>query len=67
MAVPKKKSSKSRRNMRRFSTAYQLEKVTHTTCPTCNDPVRTHRVCSKPDCYNARSAGVARPTKAARA
>ena len=61
MAVPKKKSSKSRRNMRRFSAAYQLEIITLTTCPTCNDPVRTHRVCNKPDCYNARSAGQARP------
>ena len=56
MAVPKKKVSRSRRNMRRFSAAYQLESPTYTTCPTCNDHVRTHRVCSKPDCYNARSA-----------
>jgi ribosomal protein L32 len=57
MAVPKKKSSKSRRNMRRFSAAYQLETTTITNCPTCNEPVRTHRFCSKPECYNTRRTG----------
>jgi len=56
MAVPKKKVSRSRRNMRRFSAAYKLEVITTTTCPTCNELVRTHRVCNKPDCINARSA-----------
>lgn len=46
MAVPKKKVSRSRRNMRRFSAAYELESPTYTTCPECNETVRTHRVCS---------------------
>lgn len=47
MAVPKKKSSKSRRNMRRFSAAYKMDDVTVTTCPECSEQVRTHSVCNK--------------------
>jgi large subunit ribosomal protein L32 len=45
MAVPKKKVSRSRRNMRRFSAAYQLEKPTTGTCPACSEPKRAHRIC----------------------
>jgi len=47
MAVPKKKSSRSRRNMRRFSVVYKLDGPTLTICPECNELVRTHRVCGK--------------------
>lgn len=43
MAVPKKKSSRSRRNMRRFSCAYQMDPVATTTGLDGN-PVRTHTV-----------------------
>jgi ribosomal protein L32 len=43
MAVPKKKVSKSRRNMRRFSTAYKLDIVTVTTDVT-GELVRPHTV-----------------------
>lgn len=43
MAVPKKKSSKSRRNMRRFSAAYALDPVTVTTDMEGNQ-VRPHTV-----------------------
>ena len=43
MAVPKKKVSRSRRNMRRFSAAYQLDPVTVTT-DTNGDLVRPHTV-----------------------
>ncbi|MBI3533872.1 MAG: 50S ribosomal protein L32 [Deltaproteobacteria bacterium] len=45
MAVPKKKTSRSRRNMRRFAGGNRLEKPTTITCPTCNEPTRPHRVC----------------------
>ncbi len=47
MAVPKKKCSKSRRNMRRFSYVYKLESIAVTTCPECSEQIRTHSVCSK--------------------
>ncbi len=43
MAVPKKKVSRSRRNMRRFSTAYKLDTVTVTTDST-GEQVRPHTV-----------------------
>ena len=44
MAVPKKKVSRSRRNMRRFSAAYQMDPVTIITSPISGDPTRPHRV-----------------------
>jgi large subunit ribosomal protein L32 len=45
MAVPKKKVSRSRRNMRRFAAGNQLDKPTSMTCPSCNAITRPHRVC----------------------
>ncbi len=44
MAVPKKKVTRSRRNMRRFSAAYELDPVTVVTSPLSGDPTRPHRV-----------------------
>jgi len=46
MATPKKKISKSRRNMRRFAAGNKLETTTVTTCSSCNEPTRPHRVCA---------------------
>lgn len=46
MAVPKKKVSKSRRNMRRFASGNRLDKPTVITCPHCQEPTRPHRVCA---------------------
>lgn len=43
MAVPKKKISRSRRNMRRFSCAYQIDPVASTT-GLDGGQVRTHTV-----------------------
>lgn len=45
MATPKKKVSKSRRNMRRFAGGNRLEKPTTINCPACNETTRPHRVC----------------------
>lgn len=47
MAVPKKKSSRSRRDMRRYSAAYKLEDAAGTTCEFTHIPVRTHTVSIK--------------------
>ena len=38
MATPKKKVSKSRRNMRRFAGGNRLDKPTIVTCPNCSEP-----------------------------
>lgn len=44
MAVPKRKTSKARRDKRRAS-SYKLGKVTVSTCPQCHEPKLPHRVC----------------------
>lgn len=46
MAVPKKKVSRSRRNMRRFAAGNKLDKTTVVTCSSCQEPTRPHRVCA---------------------
>ena len=47
MAVPKKKSSRSRRDMRRYSCAYKMDAIAETTCDFTGAPVRTHTVSIK--------------------
>lgn len=47
MAVPKRKTSKARRDKRRAS-SYVLPKVTVSVCPNCNAKKLPHRVC--PEC-----------------
>jgi large subunit ribosomal protein L32 len=46
MATPKKKVSRSRRNMRRFAAGNKLEKTTVVNCKSCGEPTRPHRVCA---------------------
>ena len=43
MAVPKRKTSPSRRNMRRSHHA--LAAAAHVDCPNCGEPKRPHHVC----------------------
>jgi large subunit ribosomal protein L32 len=45
MAVPKKKVSRSRRNMRRFASGNKLAKPAISTCPSCNEPKQPHSIC----------------------
>jgi ribosomal protein L32 len=44
MATPKKKVSKSRRNMRRFASGNQLDKPTYVVSPVDEHLTRPHRV-----------------------
>jgi large subunit ribosomal protein L32 len=55
MATPKKKVSRSRRNMRRFAGGNRLDKPTIITCNTCNEPVRPHRICGACGHYEGKS------------
>jgi large subunit ribosomal protein L32 len=55
MATPKKKVSKSRRNMRRFAAGNKLDKPTIKTCASCNEPTRPHRVCSSCGNYEGKA------------
>lgn len=44
MAVPKKKVSRSRRNMRRFASGNQLAPVTTIVDAITTEPIRPHRI-----------------------
>lgn len=52
MAVPKKKTSKSRRDMRRSHEA--LTKNAMVECPNCGEMMRPHHVCDACGFYNKR-------------
>ena len=52
MAVPKRKTSKSRRDKRR--THYKAKAPAVNVCSNCNEPVRPHNLCEKCGHYNGR-------------
>ena len=52
MAVPKRKTSPSKRNMRRSHHA--LETVAHGECPNCGELKRPHHVCGACGHYDGR-------------
>ena len=52
MAVPKKKTSKSRRNMRRSHDSLKI--VAHGACSHCGEAKRPHHICLKCGYYDNR-------------
>jgi large subunit ribosomal protein L32 len=52
MAVPKKKTSKSRRDKRRAQ--HRISAPRLTTCPNCGSPTRPHRMCPTCKTYRGR-------------
>ena len=52
MATPKKKTSKSKRDMRRSHDA--LCASSYTECPKCGELVRPHHVCGSCGTYNKK-------------
>lgn len=52
MAVPKKKVSKSQRNMRRAHHALKASNVNE--CSNCGELTRSHHVCASCGTYNGR-------------
>jgi len=58
MAVPKKKVSKSRRDMRRSHEA--LKGSAHAECPNCGELKRPHHVCSACGFYDGREVTAAK-------
>ena len=52
MAVPKKKISKSRRNMRRSHDALSLN--SYEECQNCGEQKRPHHICNACGYYNGR-------------
>ncbi len=55
MAVPKRKTSKQRKNKRRAS-SYRLNKATISECPQCHEPKQPHRICGNCGYYKNREA-----------
>ena len=53
MAVPKKKKSKSKRNMRRAHDSINMPGVS--TCPHCHEPVLPHHVCPECGTYKGKT------------
>ncbi|MCP4107779.1 MAG: 50S ribosomal protein L32 [Desulfobacteraceae bacterium] len=53
MAVPKRKTSKSRRDKRR--THQKIGPINVSTCPQCNEPRLQHHVCLKCGTYKGRT------------
>lgn len=52
MAVPKKKKSRSRRDMRRSHHRAAMPRVS--LCPQCHEPVLPHRICAKCGYYKGQ-------------
>ena len=52
MAVPKRKTSPSRRNMRRSH--HRLARPAHVECPNCGEQKRPHHVCGSCGHYDGR-------------
>jgi large subunit ribosomal protein L32 len=52
MAVPKKKTSKARRDKRRAQ--HRIEAPRLSECPVCHQPKRPHRVCPTCKTYRGR-------------
>lgn len=53
MAVPKRKTSKTRKNKRRAS-SYRLSKVTVVKCPNCHEMRLPHTVCPSCGYYDGK-------------
>jgi large subunit ribosomal protein L32 len=53
MAVPKRKTSKSRRDKRRATHGIEVASVN--LCPNCHQPKRPHRLCPTCKSYNGRT------------
>jgi large subunit ribosomal protein L32 len=54
MAVPKRRTSKSKQGMRRSH--HHRKPVQSQYCPRCNEPVLAHRVCENCGYYQGRDA-----------
>ncbi len=54
MAVPKQKTSKSKRNMRRSHDALAVNHAIET-CPQCGEPKLMHRTCMKCGYFKGRN------------
>jgi large subunit ribosomal protein L32 len=61
MAVPKKKTSKARRDKRRGGATHAFSSKPVNACPQCGQPKRPHRVCPTCGTYRGREVVPFRP------
>lgn len=54
MAVPKRKTSKARRDKRRGGSTHEVTSAPVNVCPNCGRPKRPHRVCPTCQTYRGR-------------
>jgi large subunit ribosomal protein L32 len=59
MAVPKKRKSRSKRDMRRSHDSARMPNTV--SCPQCHEPVLPHRVC--PECGTYRGKAIIKKIK----
>jgi large subunit ribosomal protein L32 len=59
MAVPKRKTSKSRRDKRRAQHSISAPRLS--LCPNCNQPTRSHQMCPTCKTYRGREIEPLRP------
>jgi large subunit ribosomal protein L32 len=64
MAVPKRKTSPSRRGMRRAHDGLALAAPAHNDCPNCGELKRPHHVCGSCGYYDSRAVVTERPADA---
>ena len=64
MAVPKKRQTRSRRDLRRFSSAYRLHPVMTVKCPNCGAPALSHKICGDCGHYNGKQVAAAKSAEA---
>ncbi len=53
MPVPKRKTSKSKRNMRRAQ--QKINEITLSKCPSCGEPKKPHHMCLACGTYKGRT------------
>lgn len=63
MAVPFRKVSKTRRDMRR--THYKVSANSLVKCSSCGEMIRPHRACPKCGCYKGKEVSTSKETTAA--
>lgn len=64
MAVPKKKTTRARRDLRRYSSAYRLHAVQSVQCKNCNAPILPHRICGECGHYDGKQVVAAKSAEA---
>lgn len=64
MAVPKKRTSRHRRDLRRHSSAYRMHAAQTVKCSNCGAATLSHRVCGDCGFYSGKQVAAAKSLEA---